>query len=250
MVCTYDDRKEQHCHVCNTHSAGDNNVTPASSSSSFVTCPPPTPKKLSKHIDREIDHGGVDGVDMEDDDSMLLKHIMNRFVDEDDAIQDVKMDVDDIVDGLLKLHDASIIENEFKSTPSLVKDGGKIVNKSLKDKEASIHMSTPLAEVKNMNRSFPFPLSSGKRKEYHHPMVTDADKALELLTESVLLLRSILTGIVLTNRGEILKEVSESTGVAIPILLYASRHGILKAHEIFFVDRDDASPNVEEKDCT
>jgi hypothetical protein len=63
--------------------------------------------------------------------------------------------------------------------------------------------------------------------------VCDQDRALSVLTTAVNLFEDLQRGCSLGNRVAHLEEISKLTGVSPPIILYAYKHGILQAHDLF-----------------
>lgn len=63
--------------------------------------------------------------------------------------------------------------------------------------------------------------------------LSENDRALQLLVESVHLFNEMNQGVLLSNRAEHLEKVAELTGVQPSILLFAYHHGVLRAHRLF-----------------
>lgn len=70
---------------------------------------------------------------------------------------------------------------------------------------------------------------------YSGEKMKDEERALYFLTEAVNTYKSSMTGRLLTSRNEVLKEVSEMTGLGIPMILHALRYGIVRTHREFLV---------------
>lgn len=63
--------------------------------------------------------------------------------------------------------------------------------------------------------------------------LTDNDRALQILIEAVSLFEDLNRGKLLEVRAENLKSSAELTGVQPAIILYAHKHGPLRAHSLF-----------------
>lgn len=67
--------------------------------------------------------------------------------------------------------------------------------------------------------------------------IKETKRALCILKEAVELLDSINKGVVLSQLATSLKTTAEITGVQPSIVMYAQKHGIFKAHNMFFKDK-------------
>jgi hypothetical protein len=63
--------------------------------------------------------------------------------------------------------------------------------------------------------------------------LSDDDRALQLLIEATSLYEDLMRGVMLAARADHIEKVAELTGVQPTILLYAFKHGTLRAHRHF-----------------
>lgn len=65
------------------------------------------------------------------------------------------------------------------------------------------------------------------------PSHLEEERGMQILIEAVWLYKSLMTGVLLNRRMEVLKDVSDSTGITIPVILYALKFGTARTHELF-----------------
>ena len=90
-----------------------------------------------------------------------------------------------------------------------------------------------LAEVEIPQMDLPFIPDNNRLGASNEEPLSDSERGFQILIEATRLYKSLLLGVVLSHRNDILKDVAETTGVSPSILLYATRFGTLRAHHAF-----------------